>query len=271
MRTSTPASVAALALAALLPDRRPRADAAAAPRPPAPDYTLTANAGLFSQYIFRGISQTAGKPAVQGGFDWAPFERLLPRHVGHRTSAGSRISAPTRARASSGISTAATRAPSTMTGTTTSARSTTTTPAAAIPASPTPTPGNSTPRSTGSGSARRRRTASTTTSARNPPGRRPTAPGISTSTPTIRSERPGFTLLGHFGILNVAHDGSGSSKASYNDWKLGASYGVPDGPLKGFEVGAYYSGNNAKKAFYTDLTGYNTAKDTGVVYVKKTF
>jgi len=78
-------------------------------------------------------------------------------------------------------------------------------------------------------------------------------------------------LLGHFGILNVSHDGSGNSKASYNDWKVGGSYAVADGPLKGFEIGAYYSGNNAKKAFYTDTTGYNTAKDTGVVYVKKTF
>ena len=46
---------------------------------------------------------------------------------------------------------------------------------------------------------------------------------------------------------------------------------MAEGPLKGVEVGAYYSGNNAKKAFYTDLTGYNTAKDVGVVYVKKTF
>ncbi len=48
-----------------------RADARRPPPPPAPDYTLTANVGLFSQYSFRGIAQTAGKPAVQGGFDWA--------------------------------------------------------------------------------------------------------------------------------------------------------------------------------------------------------
>ena len=44
----------------------------ATPAPePTPEHTLTANVGLFSQYIFRGISQTAGKPAVQGGFDYA--------------------------------------------------------------------------------------------------------------------------------------------------------------------------------------------------------
>jgi len=47
---------------------------------------------------------------------------------------------------------------------------------------------------------------------------------------------------------------------------------VPDGTfLKGLEVGAYYTDNNAKDTFYTDLTGYDTAKARGVVYVKKTF
>ncbi len=39
--------------------------------PPPPDNVVTANVGIFSEYIFRGISQTGGKPAVQGGFDWA--------------------------------------------------------------------------------------------------------------------------------------------------------------------------------------------------------
>ena len=32
---------------------------------------LTANIGLFSSYRFRGIDQTFGKPAVQGGVDYA--------------------------------------------------------------------------------------------------------------------------------------------------------------------------------------------------------
>jgi uncharacterized protein (TIGR02001 family) len=35
------------------------------------DWSLTANAGLFSDYRFRGISQTNKKPAFQGGFDFA--------------------------------------------------------------------------------------------------------------------------------------------------------------------------------------------------------
>ncbi|MBU0857179.1 MAG: TorF family putative porin, partial [Gammaproteobacteria bacterium] len=36
-----------------------------------PSYTISANVGVFSQYVFRGISYTQEKPAVQGGFDLA--------------------------------------------------------------------------------------------------------------------------------------------------------------------------------------------------------
>lgn len=42
------------------------APAAAAPEP---DWTFTGNVGLFSQYVFRGVSQTNERPALQGGFD----------------------------------------------------------------------------------------------------------------------------------------------------------------------------------------------------------
>ncbi|MGZ8251278.1 MAG: TorF family putative porin [Methylophilaceae bacterium] len=35
-----------------------------------PAYTLTYNIGLFSSYQFRGLTQTAGRPALQGGVDW---------------------------------------------------------------------------------------------------------------------------------------------------------------------------------------------------------
>lgn len=36
-----------------------------------PSYTLAYNVGLFSQYIFRGLTQTDGNPALQGGIDWS--------------------------------------------------------------------------------------------------------------------------------------------------------------------------------------------------------
>lgn len=38
---------------------------------PASPHTFTANVGVYSQYIFRGLTQTNEKPALQGGFDYA--------------------------------------------------------------------------------------------------------------------------------------------------------------------------------------------------------
>ncbi|MBI5919320.1 MAG: hypothetical protein HY849_08115 [Nitrosomonadales bacterium] len=38
---------------------------------PASPNTFTANVGLVTDYLYRGISQTNGKPALQGGFDYA--------------------------------------------------------------------------------------------------------------------------------------------------------------------------------------------------------
>ena len=41
----------------------------AADAAPAPDLTVSYNVGLYSQYIFRGLTQTDRKPALQGGVD----------------------------------------------------------------------------------------------------------------------------------------------------------------------------------------------------------
>ena len=38
---------------------------------PTPEHTLTGNVGLYSQYVFRGLTQTDRDPAIQGGFDYA--------------------------------------------------------------------------------------------------------------------------------------------------------------------------------------------------------
>jgi uncharacterized protein (TIGR02001 family) len=66
MRKLVIASAVATAFAA------PAAFAAdAAPAAPAPAYTFTGNVTLASEYIYRGIEQTHGKPAIQGGFDYA--------------------------------------------------------------------------------------------------------------------------------------------------------------------------------------------------------
>lgn len=34
-------------------------------------HTFTGNVGIYSQYIFRGLTQTNGEPAIQGGFDYS--------------------------------------------------------------------------------------------------------------------------------------------------------------------------------------------------------
>ena len=44
---------------------------AAEPAAPASPHTFTGNVGVVSDYLFRGISQTHGKPAIQGGLDYA--------------------------------------------------------------------------------------------------------------------------------------------------------------------------------------------------------
>ena len=49
----------------------PPAPAASAAEAPKSDWSISGNAGLFSDYRFRGISQTNKKPAFQGGFDIA--------------------------------------------------------------------------------------------------------------------------------------------------------------------------------------------------------
>lgn len=56
--------------AALTPATGLAGEAEATPAP-TPDHNFTGNVGLFSQYIFRGLTQTDRNPALQGGFDYA--------------------------------------------------------------------------------------------------------------------------------------------------------------------------------------------------------
>jgi uncharacterized protein (TIGR02001 family) len=60
--------IAASVAAALIAPGVVMAQAAAEPASP---HTLTANVGVVSDYLFRGISQTKGEPAIQGGFDYS--------------------------------------------------------------------------------------------------------------------------------------------------------------------------------------------------------
>ena len=66
LRSSLAAAALAATLAGSALAQTPPPAAAPAPEP---DWTFTGNVGLYSQYVFRGISQTNEKPALQGGFD----------------------------------------------------------------------------------------------------------------------------------------------------------------------------------------------------------
>ncbi len=79
----------------------------------------------------------------------------------------------------------------------------------------------------------------------------------------------GLTLLGHVGFLKVEGNPGGVSNDKlygYTDWKVGASYALP----KDFTIGAYYSSTDAEKASYT-IAGKNWAGGQAVVYLAKTF
>jgi uncharacterized protein (TIGR02001 family) len=67
MKTYLTLSAIALAAAATLSS----GVVMAADPAPAPDFVVTGNFGITSDYRFRGISQTDGDPAFQGGFDVA--------------------------------------------------------------------------------------------------------------------------------------------------------------------------------------------------------
>ena len=254
------------------------ANAQTAAPPPTPEHTFTANVGLFSEYIFRGIAQTAGKPAVQGGFDYAHASGFYAGTWATNVSWLEDFGAYTRSSMEWDFY-AGFKAPF----------------------------GDSDffydvgglyyyyPGSKNPGVVTadnfeiygalgwKWASVKVSYSLKDYFGARPNANADETDgtiyvdlSANIPLGESGVTLLSHVGWLDVKNDGSDGDlatfgKASYTDWRLGVSYTFADGLVKGLEIGAYYSGNNAKARFYTDLTGYDTTKDRGVVYVKKTF
>lgn len=84
-----------------------------------------------------------------------------------------------------------------------------------------------------------------------------------------------LNLIAHYGIQKfdgtTAAGVDNDSFASYKDWKLGAAYTLP----KDFTVGGYFTGtdmNDTQKAFYTNTADTRfTGKDTFTVFLSKTF
>jgi len=62
---------AGLNITASAAEDAPGPEPASAPTIVPPDFFITGNLNFFSDYRFRGISQTAKRPAIQGGFDYS--------------------------------------------------------------------------------------------------------------------------------------------------------------------------------------------------------
>ncbi len=91
--------------------------------------------------------------------------------------------------------------------------------------------------------------------------------------------KTGVTVLAHVGYLKAAGNSAyscfyvpGGSVCSnddalgYTDWKVGASYALP----KDFTVGAYYTDTNNDTGFY-NIRGKDWADRQAAVYIQKTF
>ena len=249
------------------------APAAAPAAPAAPEQAFTANVGLFSEYIFRGIAQTGGKPAVQGGFDythpsgfyagtWASNISWLEDFGAYSRSslewdfyAGYKNTFPGADDWNYDIGTLYYYYPGSK--------------------NPNVASANTWEIYAALGwkfiTGKISYTVSQNYFGIQPTGQKTQGTAYYDLTAAYPFPETPWAVVGHVGFADVRHDGSGSAEASYTDWKLGFSYTVPDGVVKGLELGAYYTDNNATQAFYTDLTGYDTSKARVVGYVKKTF
>ncbi|MFZ5505393.1 MAG: TorF family putative porin [Pseudomonadota bacterium] len=82
-----------------------------------------------------------------------------------------------------------------------------------------------------------------------------------------------LTLNLHYGIQEFSGSNAGVSNdsvASYEDWKIGLSYALP----QSFTVGAYYTDtnmNSTQEGFYTNSGGRYLGDGQTVVFVSKTF
>lgn len=243
-------------------------------------HSLSANLGFTSNYIFRGISQTGGKPAIQGGFDYAHDSGL---YVGTWASNVSWLEDFALYRRSSlewdfyggfkrnignsdfyyDLSTIYYWYPGSKNLGVTSA--------------------NTWEIAAGFGwkflGLKYSYALTDYFGARPIPGQKTDGSWYLDFFANYAIPNTGLAVFAHYGILDVKNDGTelAATKASYKDWKVGASYTVQSGMLKDLELGAYYTDTDEKNSavtgtnWYTDLSGYNTAKGTAVVYLKKAF
>ncbi|HEX5477265.1 MAG TPA: TorF family putative porin [Burkholderiales bacterium] len=232
-------------------------------------YTLSANAGLFSQYVFRGLTQTNAKPALQGGFDLAHSSGLYAgtwaSNVSWLADFGSYESSSLEwdfyggykgAIGASGFSYDVGLLQYYYPGTVASGA----------------TKANTLEGYGGVGW--KWLTAKLSYSLGDKTFGVPDSRGtyyvdLGASYPATEK----LSLLAHYGFQHFRGSNAGVSNgslASYKDWKLGASYALP----QSFTVGAYLTGtdmNATREAFYTTPAGKFVGKSAATAYLQKSF
>jgi uncharacterized protein (TIGR02001 family) len=235
-------------------------------------HTLTANVSLTSNYVFRGISQTGGQPAIQGGFDYAHASGFyigtwgsnvgwltdfqgyksgnmeLDLYGGFRNSiedfsydvGGIRYMYPGSNNADVGA-----------------------------------LPGAWTSEIYGSlgwkwFTAKYSYYLSDSVFGVGPNTHGSYYLDISGSLPVGET---GLTLGAHWGTFNFKNDSDFAVSPNYDDWKVSATYDLGKlGKLgSGTTLGLMYTDTNAEKGFWTDANGEYLGKGTTTVWVSKTF
>lgn len=233
-------------------------------------HSFSANVGLFSEYIFRGTAQTAGKPAVQGGFDYGHASGLYAGTWASNISWLEDFGSYTRSSLEwdfyGGYKGNFGKSDFTFDAGTIYYYF----------------PGNANPGVTKANTWEiygalgwKFLGLKYSYNLQDYFGARPTGQKTDgTWYLDLSADYPigdsGFSVNAHYGILDVKNDGTGAAKASYDDWKIGGAYAVPSGTLKDLKIGAYYTDTNGTSA-WVDGTGYDTAKSAFVVYVSKSF
>jgi len=242
------------------------AQQAAAPQSP---HTLTGNVGFFSQYVFRGATQTDGQPALQGGFDYAHSSGIYAgtwaSNISWLEDAAAYTSSSLEWDFYGGYK-------GTITGDI----------GYDVGLLYYYYPGRALPGITKADTLEAYGALSWKwLSAKLSYSIGNKTFGVSDSRGTyyldftaIYPVTDKLSLVGHYGIQEF--DGStpagvsNDSFASFKDWKLGVSYTLP----KDFTVGTYYTGTDmsaTQTAFYTNPAGRFLGKDMLTVYLQKTF
>lgn len=224
------------------------------------DHTFTGNVGIFSNYIFRGVTQTTEKPAVQGGFDYGHSSGLYAGTWGSNISwlgdAGAYTASSAELDLYGGYKG-------------TFGKSDFGYDVGAIYYY---YPGDKNPGFISADTAEvygaiswQWLTAKLSYAVTDYFGyvdsKGTYYADLSASYPIAKT---GVTLLAHVGMVAVS--GTGNDIFDYTDWKVGASYALP----KDFTIGAVYTDTNAKTGSYL-VNGKDWAASQVAVYIQKTF